>query len=396
MSKYSRFFTSVAAASLLLAGCSSTTSPPTPSASESSSTPVSSINKSQAMPPAAVATIDKAAKDALKENPDNTPGLWVAVWDPKVGYYEQAYGDAIAETTKATTADHNWIGSITKTVFATAVLQQVAAGTLTLSDTVATLDPDLATKYPTIADITVGELLGMVSGIPDYADAVVAKLVVDQTLTFTRDDLIEIGLAAGKQEPVGELAYSTTNYIILGNVLATVTGKSPEDLVNAVFAQAGMTQSMLPVEATALPEPASHGYMGTVEASAFKELNSDITASTDVTDWSFDYGKEGGGAYSIIGDLATWGGTCLGQSLLPADMAQARLKTHTSDSLGEYGLGMRVLDNGWIGHDGQVLGWNADVECNTETGAVLALMSNSSSGLITASYEIKTAAFPED
>ena len=348
------------------------------------------------MPQGAVDSIDKAAEAALAESPDNTPGLWVAVWDPKVGYYEAAYGDAVAKTTKATTADHNWIGSITKTVFATAVLQQVAAGTLTLSDTVAKVDPDLAAKYPSIADITVGELLGMVSGIPDYADAVVAKLVVDQALTFTRDDLIKIGLAAGKQEPVGTLAYSTTNYIILGNMLATVTGHSPEDLVNDVFAQAGMTQSMLPAQASALPDPAAHGYMGTVEAAQFKQLDSDITASTDVTDWSFDYAKEGGGAYSIIGDLAMWGGTCLGQSLLPADMAEARLKTHTGDALGEYGLGMRVLDNGWIGHDGQTVGWNADVECNTETGAVLALMSNSTSGLITATYEVKAAVFPEN
>jgi len=357
---------------------------------------VSSIDKTQPMPQDATARIDQAAKAALKDNPDNTPGLWVAVWDPKVGYYEAAYGDAVAATTKATTADHNWIGSITKTVFATAVLQQVAAGTLALDDTVATVDPDLAAKYPSIADITVRGLLGMVSGIADYADAAVAELVVDQTLTFTRDDLIKLGLAAGKQEPVGTLAYSTTNYIILGNMLETMTGQSPEELVNDVFAQAGMTQSMLPAQASALPDPATHGYMGAVEATQFKELNSDVTASTDVTDWSFDYAKEGGGAYSVIGDLATWGGTCLGQSLLPADMAEARLKTHTSESLGEYGLGMRVLDGGWIGHDGQVVGWNADVQCNTTTGAVFALMSNSTSGLITASYEVKAVVFPQN
>ncbi len=386
-----RFAAPLAAVAMLLASCTSTPAP-----SQSPVSPVSSIDKAQTMPQDAAAGIDKAAKAALKESPDKTPGLWVAVWDPKAGYYEAAYGDAVAATTKATTADHNWIGSITKTVFATAVLEQVAAGALALSDTVAQVDPDLAAKYPSIADITVGELLGMVSGIPDYADAVVAELVVDNTLTFTRDDLIKIGLAAGKQEAVGDAAYSTTNYIILGNMLATITGHSPEDLVNDVFAQAGMTQSMLPAQASPLPDPAAHGYMGTVEAASFKKLNSDITASTDVTDWSFDYGKEGGGAYSIIGDLATWGGTCLGQSLLPADMAETRLKTHTSDAIGEYGLGMQVFDNGWIGHSGQTVGWNADVECNTTTGAVIALMSNSTSGLVTASYEIKAAVFPEN
>ena len=96
------------------------------------------------MPPAETADIDTAANDFLTNSPDKSPGLWLAVWDPAKGYYEQAYGDAVADTTKATVADHSWIGSITKTVFATAVLQQVAAGKLALTDTVQALDAELA------------------------------------------------------------------------------------------------------------------------------------------------------------------------------------------------------------------------------------------------------------
>ena len=80
------------------------------------------------MPPAETADIDTAANDFLTNSPDKSPGLWLAVWDPAKGYYEQAYGDAVADTTTATVADHSWIGSITKTVFATAVLQQIAPG----------------------------------------------------------------------------------------------------------------------------------------------------------------------------------------------------------------------------------------------------------------------------
>jgi D-alanyl-D-alanine carboxypeptidase len=89
------------------------------------------------------------------------------VWVPKKGYYEQAYGKAALPNTSATVADHFRIGSITKTVFAAAVLQQVAAGTLKLTDTVVTLIPAFAKGeklpaiggYSTTNDIILGVLL---------------------------------------------------------------------------------------------------------------------------------------------------------------------------------------------------------------------------------------------
>lgn len=123
--------------------------------------------------------------------------------DPAKGHDEQAYGDAVADATKATVADHSWIGSVTKTVFATAVLQQVAAGRLALMDTVQTLDPELAAKYPAIGALTVSQLLGMVSGIPDLADAAIAA---DHAKSFTRDDDIALGLSLGAKHGDGRCA----------------------------------------------------------------------------------------------------------------------------------------------------------------------------------------------
>ena len=104
-------------------------------------------------------------------------------------------------------------------------------------------------------------------------------------------------------------------------------------------------------------------------------------ATTDVTAWTHDYRKEGGGAYSIIGDLATWGGTCLGNSLLPPAMVDARLQTHHIEGVGDYGLGTIGFNSPWYGHSGQVLGWESDVYCNATTGAVFALMVNSTDGI---------------
>ncbi len=334
----------------------------------------------KAMPTAEAGRIDTATKAFLVSAPDRPPGLWLAVWDPAKGYYEQAYGYAVAGTTKATVADHSWIGSITKTVFVTAVLQQIAAGKLALSDTVRGVDPELAAKYPAIGALTVAQLIGMTSGISDYADAAIAALVKNHEISYTRDDLIALGLSLGAPKPAGTGGYSTTNIIIMGVVMTKLTGKTPEELVNDVFAQAGMTQSHLPSSATPLPDPASHGYVGALGVLQLKDLGVTDRATTDVTAWNFDYGKEGGGAYSIIGDLATWGGTCLGNSLLPPAMVTARLRTTAIKGVGDYGLGIIGFKNGWFGHSGQVLGWNADVYCNTKTGAVFAVMTNSTDG----------------
>ncbi len=198
---------------VVLAACSSSPTgqggtPSSPSASPTAS--VSSIDKTKAMPTVETADIDTAANDFLTNSPDKSPGLWLAVWDPAKGYYEQAYGYAVADTTTATVADHSWIGSITKTVLATAVLQQIAAGKLALNDTVQTLAPELAAKYPAIGALTVAQLLGMASGIPDFAVAAVAAIAADHAKSFTRDDDIALGRRSrpGRRGPPGSTAGS--------------------------------------------------------------------------------------------------------------------------------------------------------------------------------------------
>jgi D-alanyl-D-alanine carboxypeptidase len=353
---------------------------------------VSSIDKSKPMSATDKTAIDAAAADFLAQSPDQAPGLWLAVWDPAKGYYEQAYGKAILPDTPATVTDHFMIGSITKTVLATAVLQQVAAGQLALSDTVAKLDPALAKKFPKAAKYTVAQLLSMTTQIPDYADEAVAIQVADPQHHFTRNQLIALGFAKGKPLPK-EGGYSTTNYLILGTILEKLTGTAPERLVNGVFRQAGMTQSRLPFVSRPLPAPAAHGYLGVFAASQFAPTNPDLTASTDISSWTFDWGKEGGGAWSTIGDLATWGGTCLGNSLLPKPMVAKRLVFSTIN-VGSYGRGI-IRKGDWLSHGGQAIGYQANVACNPKTGAVVASAVNSTYGNFFLNDTVGPVAYPE-
>ena len=350
------------------------------------------IDQSTSMSAANKAAIDAEAKAFLANSIDHTPGLWIAVWDPKRGYYEQAYGEAILDGQPASVKDHFLIGSITKTVFATAVLEQVAAGRLRLTDTVKQLDPALARTYPIAAKKTIAQLLGMTSRIPDYADPAVGKMFADPHQTFTRDQAIALGISDGRPiaAPGG---YSTTNYLILGKLMKTLTGKTPERLVNGVLRQADMPSSRLMPGNVQLPSPRAHGYIGEVYGSQAAQVNAALSATTDVTDWTMEWGKEGGGAYSTIGDLATWGSTCLGTNLLPAKVAAERLKTTKIDA-GNYGLGI-VREGTWLAHSGQAIGYTANVACNPKTGAVVAYALNSTEGPFDLSSHLGKKAWPE-
>lgn len=350
------------------------------------------IDTGQRMSAADREAIDSAAQSFLTNSLDGTPGLWLAVWDPKRGYYEQAYGNAVAGGAKATTRDHFLIGSITKTVFATAVLEQVARRTLRLTDTVRTLDPALAKRYPEAADKTVAQLLGMTSRIPDYADAAVAMMFANPKQTFTRDRLIALGFAEGNPIPAPG-GYSTTNYLILGKVMRTVTGKTPERLVNTVFRQAGMTHSRLETGNVTMPKPRAHGYIGAIYGPQAALVNPALSATSDVTDWTMQWGKEGGGAYATIGDLAKWGGTCLGMSFLPKNLEAERLVTTPIDA-GDYGLGI-IRQGRWLAHSGQAIGYTANVACDPQTGAVVAYAVNSTEGMIDLANSLGQAAWPE-
>jgi len=235
-------------------------------------------------------------------------------------------------------------------------------------------------------------LLSMRTQIPDYADPAVSLQVADPQRHFSRDDLIALGFADGKPQPkIG--GYSTTNYIILGVILAKLTGKTPESLVNGVFRQAGMTQSKLPTTPGPLPAPAAHGYVGALYGPEWTKTNPNVAATTDVSTWTFDWGKEGGGAYSTIGDLATWGGTCLGNSLLPPSMVAKRLVFTTID-VGDYGRGI-IRKGSWLRHSGQAIGYVANVACNPKTGAVAVWAVNSTSGGLMLDNVLGPVAYPD-
>jgi D-alanyl-D-alanine carboxypeptidase len=339
--------------------------------------------------------IDEMAQAALEQNPD-LPGMWIGVWDPNKGVHIAAYGNAVDGGAAAKVDDHSRIGSVTKTFTATAVLEQVAAGKLNLDDTVADVLPDMAKQYPDLATITVEQLLAMRSGIPDYANTgvVTGAVVKDPTKVWTVDEIIGATLDAMPVEPPGTPGYSTTNYLILGEMLTAVTGRSVEDVINGVVAEAGLTTSSLqPPEETQMPAPASHGYLNAPGVQSLAASGIEAKPGQDVTDWTVSWGQAGGGMYSTVADMGTWASTGLGTSLLPQALDDRRLKAEPIPE-GKYGLGVFDYGNGWIGHTGQLIGWESVVAYNKKTGAAFVALVNET-GSLTAALQPLAVAFPD-
>jgi D-alanyl-D-alanine carboxypeptidase len=346
-----------------------------------------------AMPPNMTPADDETAAEWQElaelalEYAEGTPGAIVAVSDPELGFWSTAIGDAEIDVDAMTLEHHSRIGSVTKTFTAVAVLQLVDAGELSLDDTVADVVPDVAEQFPETADITVEQLLSMSSGLPDYsnvAGSATAQAVEDPTKVWSPDEIIQAALDASEVQPIGTPGYSTTNFTILGLMYEAVTGDTIEAGVTRVAEEAGLSDTaLLPADENEMPDPSTHGYVDARGADSLAGIGVDVEVGTDVTDWSLSWGGAGGGAYSTIDDLFLWASTASGNTLLSTELATQRLELETDipeEGL-QYGLGIMSIADGWVGHTGQVVGWEALAMNNPDTGATIAVLVNSTGGL---------------
>jgi D-alanyl-D-alanine carboxypeptidase len=330
------------------------------------------------------AAIDSAISVVMEANPE-VPAIYVGVWDPERGAYQQAYGMAdVASGRAAGVDDHFRIGSVSKTFMATIAMQLIDEGLLALDDTVAQVDPGLAERHPNLADITIEQLLGMTSGIPDYMnvpDAAVATLAGAPDTVWTSGQLIGFG-ADGEVQPAGTLGYSTTGYIALQEMAETLTGQTVQELIaERITGPLGMADTALPPnEDTTLPEPVSRGYISTA---CQQELIDDgalgVPSGTDTTDWNASYGQSGGGMHSTVADLGTWAASMSGNALLSEESAEARIDWHDFGSPPfTYGLGLMSFAN-IVGHEGEAIGWEGWAGTDPESGITAVVFTNTCS-----------------
>jgi D-alanyl-D-alanine carboxypeptidase len=269
---------------------------------------------------------------------------------------------------------HMRIGSITKTMIATVVLQLVDEGALGLEDSLASLLPDVA-KIPNTGLITVRHLMGMRSGIFDYLkdESFFPRVLAEPTRPWTPEELIALAARHDPDFAPGEdIAYSNSGYILLGLIVERLSNQPiGVALERRLFAPLGMARTRLPDDAT-LPEPFAHGYIADPKKTT-GELT-DLTALNATVAWA------AGGVVSTVGDLHTWLKALVGGSLLSAELQRERLtftpmKRDPGAPPFGYGLGIANLD-GQIGHDGSILGFHSLAVHRPATGESTVILAN--------------------
>jgi D-alanyl-D-alanine carboxypeptidase len=116
---------------------------------------------------------------------------------------------------------HFRIASITKTFVSTVVLQLVAERRLEL-------DRQVRTVLPTgPAGVTVRQLLDHTSGVPDYTrrEHFTDRLISDRDRVWTPSELLALVDGYTHDEPGTRYSYSNSGYLLLGQIIAAVTGR---------------------------------------------------------------------------------------------------------------------------------------------------------------------------
>ena len=336
------------------------------------------------------ADIDAVVQEVVEEAGGQVPGMWIGIWDSEKGSHLTAAGEAVLGGTAAEPDQIGRIGSVTRTFTATAVLREVSEGRVSLDDRIEQLLPDLAEEFPDVAAITVEELLGMTSGIPDYAnsDWFLPQVAEDPSRAWDPDETIDQVLSRGDLEPIGTPGYSTTNYLILGEMLEEVVEGDEDisEILDGLAEEAGLAGARMPEpDDASLPDPHSNGYVSEAGAESLATTGVTVAPGTDVTDWSPSWGGAGGAMYAGVEDLGTWAGTGLGTALLGQETGDLRIsETNELPEGGTYGLGLQEFGDGWIGHTGQIVGWEALAAYDTDTGDVFVAIVNDTASLAAA------------
>ncbi|KOV56875.1 serine hydrolase domain-containing protein [Streptomyces sp. MMG1121] len=250
------------------------------------------------------------------------------------------------------------VGSISKTFTAVAVLQQVERGRIRLDAPIGDYLPALVPGERG-REITVRMLLNHTSGIGDYVLGAFPSLMQGSTASLDEDrfrsiapeELVRLGLAAPATGRPGETwSYSNTNYVIVGLLLAKVTGQDPEAYITRhVIERAGLRHTSYP----------RTPYIQGPHARMYESFYGVIDPPRDYSVYDMSWAYTAGAVVSTTSDLNRfYRGLLAGKLVGPAALKQM-LTTVPANGM-DYGLGIYALDvpgcGRFWGHDGAVFG----------------------------------------
>lgn len=265
--------------------------------------------------------------------------------------------------------------SITKSFIVTMILQLADAGALTLDDPIEQYVPGV----PRGTEITLRQLAGMRSGLPNYSasEAFQTAFAAEPTREWTDAELLATVASLPLDfEPGAQYEYSNTNTILLGLVVEAIDGRPWADSVRERIAGPLDLSSIAYPTTSAMADPAAIGYqLGEPDGEQ-------APAAEALPAIPFSGFSAAGGLTGTVSDLARWA-EALGGGVLLNGPTQAERTATPSDPADDvnsplyeaYGLGMGELE-GWWGHTGNGLGFQALAMHDAETGRSIAIVLN--------------------
>lgn len=318
------------------------------------------------------------------------PGAIIYVDIPGQGSWTTAMGTGDLTThAPLDLNDHYRIGSITKTIVATAVLQLVEAGKLHLDDPIGTYQPEV----PNGAHITIRQLLNHTGGIFSYTEdkGFWQTTDTDPTKVWNPRDLLAIAFRHPPYFPPGQSwHYSDTDYILLGMLIEQVTHQRVEEVLQQrVLMPLGMHDTSMPtLTSSAFPEPHPHGYQYGSSERTFTQppLTGDEAAKAnaaagtprDVTTLNPSEAWTAGAVISTLHNLQIWAKALATGTLLTALMQHERLSSSVPiDKTGANTYGLGIADvYGLLGHNGGIQGFTSWMLYQPKRQATVVILTN--------------------
>ncbi|MDV8006553.1 serine hydrolase domain-containing protein [Rhodococcus sp. IEGM 1318] len=268
------------------------------------------------------------------------------------GVPNRTNGDSIGKN------DRVRIGSVTKTFTASLVLQLVAEGTIDLDAPIERYLPgQLRGTGINGSAITVRQLLQHRSGLPEFAGEPGADewIAANENRTLTPSAAVAIALGKPAQfVPGTSFVYTNTNYIVLGMLVESVTGRSYADELQSRILDP------LDLEDTYLPPAGERDIRGD-HMTGYQDLDgglTDVSRTEPSVPWS------AGAMVSTGADLNAFWRALLDGQVVPAEqlaeMTTPQVAATEAEGLG-YGLGVGATELPcgvtYIGHSGGIYGY---------------------------------------
>jgi CubicO group peptidase (beta-lactamase class C family) len=270
------------------------------------------------------------------------------VWSGEAELAAFALGSSMTGV-PATREMHLRVGGVTLTCVCVILLRLVDERSLSLDDRLSRWYP----KLPHADAVTLRMLANCTSGYPDYvlSEAFVDEFKKDPFKQWRAEELIDVALAAPSlYKPGTGWSYSHTNFVLLGEVLQKVSGKTMSTLLQShICSPLNLKETDYPANAE-IRSPVLHAF------------SSERGIYEDSTYWNPSWTSHSGQMTSTLHDLGVLA-RAIGSGSLLSEKSRQEQMAPTTVGLGRnrkdlyFGLGI-ILINGWIVQNPRFGGYN--------------------------------------